>query len=291
MKKYQVALSLIIFCATAFAQQDTTLVYSSPMYTKDPIRAKWRPVVKRNGALFQVSFYDKKDVIREIINFEDKNLEVRKGPYASYGLEKQKDTGTYDKGHKNGEWLYYNQRGEKTRLENFVYGKLDGKYVSYWASQKVQEEGRYNANKKLGTWLLFYEDGKTAGEEGYDNEGKKIAGKYYDRSGGSVNYEDLFASPTHKDGINGFYKYLANNIQFPPDAIKSGASGTVRLSFIVNKDGKVEDIIVVQTPDYDLEREAIRVLSKSKWIPGKRFGEIVSTRYQIPIKFSRPKQQ
>lgn len=288
MKKLTFLLFLAITSA-CFAQQDTTLVYSSSMYTKDPVRAKWRPVVKRNGMLFQVTFYDKKDVVQEIINFEDKNLEVRKGPYASYGIEQQKDTGTYDKGYKHGEWLYYNQRGEKVRLENFVYGKLEGKYVSYWPSQKVQEEGSYNANKKLGTWLLFYEDGKTAGEEGFDNEGKKIAGSYYDRSGSSVKYEDLFASPTHKDGITGFYKYLANNIQFPPEAIKSGASGTVRLSFIVNKEGKVEDIIVVQTPDYDLEREAIRVLSKSKWIPGKRFGEVVSTRYEVPIKFSTRK--
>ena len=69
-----VALSILLAITSAcFAQQDTTLVYSSSMYVKDPVRSQWRPVVKRNGELFAVAFYDKKDVMQEVINFEDQN--------------------------------------------------------------------------------------------------------------------------------------------------------------------------------------------------------------------------
>ena len=171
---------LFLFAVTTscFAQ-DTTLVYNSPMYVKDPVRSQWRPVVKRNGELFAVTFYDKKDVMQEVINFEDQKLEVRKGPYSRYSNSTLIEKGNYDKGHKHGTWEQYKVDGQKGVAETFAYGKLDGKSVRYWGNQQVQEDGSYNSNKKIGIWLLYYEDGKTAGEEMYDNEGKKIAGKYY----------------------------------------------------------------------------------------------------------------
>src|SRR5690606_28717754 len=103
-------LTLILLLAIAkigFAQQDTTLVYNSPMYTKDPVRSKWRPVVKRAGEFYQVTFYDRKNVMQEVISFEDKDLTVRKGPYLSYQKSKLKEKGNYDKGHKHGEWTTY----------------------------------------------------------------------------------------------------------------------------------------------------------------------------------------
>ena len=287
-----VALSILLaITSSCFAQQDTTLVYNSSMYVKDPVRSQWRPVVKRNGELFAVTFYDKKDAMQEVVNFEDRNLEVRKGPYTRYSNSILVENGNYDKGHKHGIWEHFKIDGQKVAMENFVYGKLNGKSIKYWGNQQVQEEGSYNADKKIGSWFLYYDNGKIAGEEMYDSEGKKIDGKYFTKMGSAVDYEDLFSRPTYKGGINEFYKYLASNIQFPPAAIKSGATGTVKLSFTVNKDGVVEDIIVVQSPDYDLEREAIRVLSKSKWIPGKMFGEVVKVKYTLPIKFSPPKNK
>ncbi len=292
MKKLTLLLLLAI-TSNCFAQQDTTLVYNSPMYTKDPIRAKWRPVVKRNGEFFQVTFYDSKDVIQEIVSFEDRNLEVRKGFYERYLNGKLKEKGSYDKGHKHGEWFNYNLTDQKIAVENFTYGKLDGKYVKYWDSQQIQEEGNYNANKKAGNWKLFYEDGKTAGEETYDNEGKKAESKYYDKSGRIAQYEELFAKPTYKGGIKEFYTFLASEIEYPRQAAKLGITGSVKLRFMVKKTGGIEDITVEEAPNADLASEAVRVLqmSSSGWKPARTFGEAVNVKYYIPIKFSLPRSQ
>lgn len=283
-------LTLILLIAIAkigFAQQDTTLVYNSPMYTKDPVRSKWRPVIRKDGEFYQVAFYDRKDVLQETISFEDKDLTVRKGPYVGYQNGKVKEKGAYSKGHKHGEWISYKSTGDVSKTENFAYGKLDGKYIKYWDGKQIQEEGVYGSNKKAGNWKLMYKDGKVAGEEVYDEAGKKSEGKYFYNNGQPAKYEDLFSPPSYEGGIKEFYKFLASEIKYPKQSAKLGIKGTVKLSFTVKKNGDVEDVEVLESPNNELATEAIRVLEMAPdWIPGKQFGEVVSVKYNIPIKFS-----
>ena len=284
-------LTLILLLAIAkigLAQQDTTLIYNSPMYTKDPVRSKWRPVVKQNGEFYQVTFYDKKDIIQEIINFEDKDLTVRQGPYTSYRKGKLWENGNYDKGHKNGEWKNYNILTEQvTGIRTFLYGKLNGKSTEYWSNQQIKEEGTYENGSKVGDWKLYYSDGKSAGKETYDVYGKKSQTEYFYKDGQPAKYEDLFSPPSYKGGIKEFYQYLAETIKYPKESAKDGIQGTVFLRFTVKKDGSIEDIEVMKTPNDELADEAIRIVQRSSnWIPGKDFGETVNVKYNIPIKFS-----
>lgn len=285
-------LTFILFIAIAkmgFAQQDTTLIYNSPMYTKDPIRSKWKPVVKQVGQLYQVTFYDRKDVTQEVISFEDKDLTVRKGPYLRYQKGILKEQGTYDKGHKNGEWTTYNSDGKTPKkVGNFAHGKLDGKYVEYWNGNK--EEGNYLNGLKTGIWKFTYKDGKPAGNETYDDMGKKIEGSYYSKEGAPVKYEDLFAPPSYEGGLKEFYKYLATEVKYPAQSLKQKIEGTVKLSFVVKKNGSIENVEILSAPNNELANEAIRVLALAPdWTPGKMFGEVMETRYAIPVKFSLKK--
>jgi TonB family protein len=284
-------LFLLAFTKTAFCQnakQDTTLVYNSPMYTKDPLRSKWTPTVKRVGDLYQVTFFDKKNTAQEVISFEDKDLQVRKGEYIRYNGDKPKEKGTYDKGYKHGGWLSYNIDGSIKKSEHFYYGKLDGEFAEYWnSSNQIKEQGKYETGRKIGLWKLFYLDGKLAGEENYDVYGKKEKSSYFHKNGERAEYEDLFAPPSYQGGINEFYRFLGTKIQYPRASYSNRIEGTVKLSFTVKKDGSVEEIEVVSAPNAELGDEASRVLSMSRnWIPGKQFGEEVNVKYNIPIKFS-----
>ncbi len=283
---------LLFFANMSFAQQDTTLVYNSPMYTKDPVRSKWKPVVKRMGDLFQVSFYDRKNLLKEVISFEDKELTIRKGPYKLYRELVLREEGAYDKGYKNGEWrTYITVDGQPIvkKVEQYYYAKLHGKYIENWPNKQVMEEGNYEAGRKIGEWNLFYRDGKPAGKELYDVYGKKTDGQYFLNDGSPTNYDILFTKPTYKGGMQEFYKYLASEIKYPKQAAKDRIKGTVYLSFTVKTDGRVEDVQVIKSPDYELSDEAVRVVEKSRdWTPGKMYGETVNVRYNIPIKFSLP---
>ena len=69
-------------------------------------------------------------------------------------------------------------------------------------------------------------------------------------------------------------------------ALENGIQGRVVLSFVIEKDGRLTNIQVLQTPDRSLSEEAIRVLNKSpKWSPGKQRNQVVRVKYTLPVDF------
>ena len=77
--------------------------------------------------------------------------------------------------------------------------------------------------------------------------------------------------PSFQGGdLNTFRNWVQQNVKFPQIALENGIQGRVVLSFVIEKDGRLTNIQVLQTPDRSLSEEAIRVLSKSpKWSPGQ----------------------
>lgn len=287
----RILLCLLVCSFAGYAQQDTTLVYTS-FFAKDPLRAKWIAEPSKNGDYYQVSFFDNKRVLQEVINFEDKNFSIRKGPYIRYKNGKEIEKGNFKAGHKDSVWKTYSYDGQKhfqTAENNYAYAKMHGTQTYFWHNSQVKETGAYNLGKKLGVWKLFYSDGKTAGVEEYNDEGKKIKGEYFDATGKPVSYETLFSPPTFEGGLTEFYRYLSSTIKYPKEALSRRISGSVVLSLHVATTGKIKDIEVISSPDKSLSDEAVRAMQMApRWIPGKQFGEIVQTKYNIPIKFTLP---
>ena len=93
--------------------------------------------------------------------------------------------------------------------------------------------------------------------------------------------------PSFQGGdLNTFRKWVQDNVRFPQIALENGISGRVVLSFVIEKDGRLTNIQVLQTPDRSLSEEAIRVLSKSpKWSPGKQRNQVVRIKYTLPVDF------
>ena len=81
-------------------------------------------------------------------------------------------------------------------------------------------------------------------------------------------------------------KYLANNIQYPKEAVKSKIQGKVILQFVIERDGTIGDIGVRQGADPLLDAEAIRVVrSMPRWTPGKKDDKTVRCRFILPVVF------
>ncbi len=83
--------------------------------------------------------------------------------------------------------------------------------------------------------------------------------------------------PSFQGGdLNTFRSWVQSNVKFPQIALENGIQGRVVLSFVIEKDGRLTNIQVLQTPDRSLSEEAIRVLNKSpKWSPGKQRNQVV----------------
>ncbi|MEO8472699.1 MAG: M56 family metallopeptidase [Chryseolinea sp.] len=87
-------------------------------------------------------------------------------------------------------------------------------------------------------------------------------------------------------GIDALVSYLQDNVKYPTVARTAGVQGTSFISFVVNKDGSLSDFQVVKGVSPEIDKEALRVVSNfPNWTPGKQQGEIVRSRFVIPVKF------
>mgnify|MGYP001629617275 CR=1 FL=1 len=93
--------------------------------------------------------------------------------------------------------------------------------------------------------------------------------------------------PAFMDGtIETFRAWVMQNVKFPQIALENNIQGRVILSFVIDKDGRLTNIEVLQAPDRSLAEEAVRVLNKSpKWSPGKQRNQTVRVRFTLPVDF------
>lgn len=93
--------------------------------------------------------------------------------------------------------------------------------------------------------------------------------------------------PTFQGGdLNKFRDYVQKNTKYPEAAAEMGIQGRVRVSFVVEKDGRVSNVKVISGVDPLLDREAVRVVQSSpRWEPGKQRGLPARVGYNIPVVF------
>lgn len=93
--------------------------------------------------------------------------------------------------------------------------------------------------------------------------------------------------PQFPGGESELMKYLGKNTKYPPIAKDAGIQGTVYVTFVVGKDGKVGDARVLRSIGGGCDEEAIRVVENMPdWAPGKQRGKSVPVQYNLPIRFT-----
>ena len=99
-----------------------------------------------------------------------------------------------------------------------------------------------------------------------------------------VNAEEM---PTFQGGdLSKFRNWVQSNVRYPQIALENGIQGNVVIKFVVEKDGKLSNIQVLQSPDKTLSDAAVAVLQRSpKWKPGKQRNKPVRVTYTLPISF------
>ena len=93
------------------------------------------------------------------------------------------------------------------------------------------------------------------------------------------------AKPYFADGSN-MAQYIAKNLRFPTEAKEREIQGTVRLSFVVETDGSLSNIVVVNSVGGGCDNEAIRLLEETIWIPAEKNGKYVRSNNMQDITFS-----
>ena len=81
-------------------------------------------------------------------------------------------------------------------------------------------------------------------------------------------------------------EFMMKNLKYPKEAENEGASGTVRVHFIVEKDGSLTDVKVPESVHKALDAEAIRLVkAMPKWTPAQLKGKAVRSKMVLPVQF------
>lgn len=100
---------------------------------------------------------------------------------------------------------------------------------------------------------------------------------------------DVQSESEFPGGGSAWARYLNKNFRYPERAIKSRLQGEVGIQFIVNLDGKVEDVEVYKSVEYSLDDEARRLIDISpRWTPAIKDGKKIKTYKRQPVVFRIP---
>lgn len=149
---------------------------------------------------------------------------------------------------------------------------------------RLEEERRIAAERQAELEAQLEAEIKTRAEA--DRKAQTEARKNAEEEDDKI-YIRVEKMPEFPSGNEELSKFLVRNIKYPLLAQENGIQGRVICQFIVNADGRIENIEVVSGVEESLDQEAIRVLKlMPNWIPGSQGGENVRVKYTLPIRFS-----
>lgn len=83
------------------------------------------------------------------------------------------------------------------------------------------------------------------------------------------------------------FKYISDSLQNPPKMKEYKKLKTIYIDCIIERDGSISHMKVIQSRDTVLNKEAIRVVSSMpKWHPGIQNGKPVRVQTVIPVNFN-----
>jgi TonB family protein len=93
--------------------------------------------------------------------------------------------------------------------------------------------------------------------------------------------------PEYKGGMAALYAFFDRNLKYPKEAKRKGTRGRVYVSFVIGKNGEIDNVSTFRSlgDGCDEEAERLIALTSGNWIPGKQMGKPVRVKMTLPIRF------
>jgi protein TonB len=102
----------------------------------------------------------------------------------------------------------------------------------------------------------------------------------------------LEVMPAYPGGLQDLYRFIREAYVYPAGALKAKVAGQIVASFVIDKDGSVDEIKILKDLGYGTGEELIRVLKKSKmWSPGMQDGRAVRVQFSLPLQLALPQPE
>ena len=196
---------------------------------------------------------------------------------------------------------YYNFAGPMITQESFLDSNLtipNGRFCWYNKEGNLDSTGVVSKGKKAGTWYYYLSKNETHTIT-YDDGIKKDEHTYlYDKKGKPLNKDSTsddddttkhkLVKANFKSGIPEWSAYCANHLNTPERLQNLLGIGKheCMVSFIINKQGIVEDVYMSQSCEWSGDAEALRLITDSPvWQPATKDGKPVLYRQRQPLTY------
>ncbi|HEY3402871.1 MAG TPA: energy transducer TonB [Ohtaekwangia sp.] len=108
----------------------------------------------------------------------------------------------------------------------------------------------------------------------------------------STEPEQVYLPAEPREGYPNLYSYFNANLVYPVNAIPDSIQGTLVISFVINKEGKPEEIHFSNSLGEAFESEASRLVSTMPaWNPATLNGKPMRSKVSLPLTFELKKIQ
>ena len=201
-----------------------------------------------------------------------------------------------------GRFEIFDDDGTPLQLKDTVIYADDGSYVKFETSDGFQPESgepckkltvtSYNADGTPCNNFFITEMERRGDTSTYSIETFSISGSLFETlldvatSKEDTVYQIAEEMPVFPGGEQAMMKFVAENINYPQEAKDKEIAGRVFVSFVVEKDGSVDEVKVMRGIGGGCDEEVVRVVkAMPKWKPGKQDGKPVRVNYMMPFNF------
>ncbi len=316
--KNLILLLLILFSTTFLsAQGDTTIIFldRNDKPVPEQMASKYAIQIKENDHWKKVVFdyADEKPIYGAY--YSDAACTQFDGPFSAFNKEnKVREKGRYLNNKKTGVWLRYADDGKVTDSafykNGFIYGLAltwhpngtvhdslvfedngNGACRSYWSDGQPKGSGNFANGKKEGLWTYNHKNGVRCQEVNYQAD-SALAYTCYDEKGDIQTKDCIYEKEaSFKGGEKGWLKYLTGKLSTArlPKAYYDGTIyGTTYIQFIIDTDGKVTDVKVVNPIDPELDEIAKNIIRQSpRWEVAVQYNRKVNAYRKQPVTFAK----
>lgn len=285
-------LAALLFTVTSFSQAKYIYYFDNDFNSASKANAVFTGFGSIENGRVKVNIINNATKQPAIVAFyTDSTLKVSKGLYQSFYSNGTKESeGNYDNNKENGLWQKWDSTGhliDSTVYENAK--KISSSTFHYYKNGVLSFHDFNDLKNDKELKLRYDEKGNKLsevtfiGQTGYiktfkENEIVKLDTVY--------SKQEIEAS--FPGGEAAWTKYLFSQLnEHYKELISDGRSGTCRIRFIVNKDGKVSNVEALTMKGSTLAEVAVNALKNGpKWNPAMQYGRAVNAYREQPVTFT-----
>jgi len=196
----------------------------------------------------------------------------------------------YNRQLKHGRYQRFDQASNLVVAGNYNDNKKAGIWVEYYLGNRIKARGNYVKGKKVGIWEYYSPDQVLF--EKYNVDNAEVLYLRDDWLQNIENADSLDRVPHFSQGFFTLMEMLKEKIGYPYKPKQLKVEGSATAHFVITEKGQLTDLETTETTGREEDmgfasalENALKQLSKTRWMPGEMDGKRVAVRMSLTYEF------